>query len=135
MFRSDEEKAQRAADKERKAFEATPQGQARVAFQRGDGYFEIELDLRRTGNLNSHGGTGSDPRDFWNRPQSGRMDTLSLIESEGWRLSQANHIFVQTGEDSRDKWTASGQRVAIKGKIVGIYLFSRDEKRVAQQAM
>jgi hypothetical protein len=38
---------------------------------------------------------------------------------------QSSYVFVQTGEDSRDKFMASGQRTAIKGKIVGVYLFRR----------
>ncbi|SOD83020.1 hypothetical protein SAMN06272781_7999 [Streptomyces sp. 1222.2] len=43
----------------------------------------------------------------------------------GWKLHTAQYIHVQLGEESRDKWLSSGQRVAIKGKIVGMYLFER----------
>lgn len=43
----------------------------------------------------------------------------------GWKLHTAQYIHVQLGEESRDKWLSSGQRVAIKGKIVGMHLFER----------
>lgn len=118
--------AEKQAERERKAFEASPAGQARAAFERGDGFFEVELDMRATGNLNSHGGTGSDRGDWApHRPRSGRMDALSQVEDEGRAFMQASYVFVQTGEDSHDKFLASGQRTAIRGKIVGIYLFRR----------
>jgi hypothetical protein len=55
------------------------------------------------------------------------MDIMSQVEAEGWALTYANHVNVQTGEDSRNRWMESGQRVAIRGKLVGIYLFRRDE--------
>jgi hypothetical protein len=137
------EKAEKAAEKAardaaqeaelaRQAFEESPAGQARAAAERGDGFFEIELDLRTTGNLNPYGATGVDQAASWtgsNRPVGGRMDVLSQIEREGWVLFQANHVHVQLGEESRDKWGTSGQRTSIKGKIVGVYLFRRVEAR------
>jgi hypothetical protein len=114
------------AERARKAFEESPAGRARSAFEQGDGFFEIELEMRATGNLNSHGLTGSDYGGWGpNRPRSGRMDALSQVEGEGWAFVQSSYVFVQTGEDSRDKFMASGQRTAIKGKIVGVYLFRR----------
>jgi hypothetical protein len=120
--------AAKQAERDRKAFAESPAGQARAAFERGDGFFEIELDLRSTGNLNPYGATGVDQAASWtgsNRPAGGRMDVLSQIEGEGWQLFQANHVHVQLGEESRDKWSSSGQRTSIKGKIVGVYLFRR----------
>jgi hypothetical protein len=115
--------AEKEAERERKAFEESPAGQARAAFERGDGYFEIELDL------SPHGGTGSDQGSWGpHRPKSGRTDALSQVEGEGWAFVQASHVFVQTGEDSRDKFMTSGQRTSIRGEIVGIYLFRRREE-------
>lgn len=55
------------------------------------------------------------------------MDALSQVEGEGWVFVQASYVFVQTGEDSRDKVMASGQRTWIRGKIIGVYLFRRSE--------
>jgi hypothetical protein len=122
--------AARQAERGQREFEESPAGQARVAFERGDGFFEIELAMRETGSLNSHGGTGSDHGGWGpHRPRSGRMDALSQVEGEGWAFVQASYVFVQTGEDSRDKFMASGQRTSIRGKMVGIYLFRRTETR------
>lgn len=120
------------AERERKAFEESPAGQARAAAERGDGFFEIELDLRTTGNMNPYGAAGTDQAASWtgsNAPRAGRMDVLSQVEREGWVLHTANHVHVQLGEESRDKWGSSGQRTSIKGKIVGVYLFRRVEDR------
>lgn len=130
------EKAKRQAEKERRRFERSPQGQARAAFQRGDGFYEVELNVRATGSLNSHGGSGSDVNayGFPHRRNGGRTDALSVIESEGWRLEHTNAVFVQTGEDSRDKFMASGQRVAVRGEIVGLYLFRRCEANLSEAA-
>lgn len=119
--------AEKQAEREQCAFESSPAGQARAAFERGDGFFEIELDMRTTGSLNSHGSTGFDSAWGRNRPRSGRMDALSQVEGEGWVFVQASYVFVQTGEDSRDKFMASGQRTSIRGKITGVYLFRRSE--------
>jgi hypothetical protein len=116
------------AERARKAFEESPAGRARSAFEQGDGFFEIELDMRSTGSLNSHGGSGVDIRRGVGESRSRRMDALSQIEGEGWSFVQSSYVFVQTGEDSRDKFMASGQRTAIKGKIVGVYLFRRVEQ-------
>jgi hypothetical protein len=55
------------------------------------------------------------------------MDALSRIEGEGWAFVQASYVFVQTGEDSRDKFLASVSGRRIRGKM--IYLFRRTERR------
>ncbi|WEH13306.1 hypothetical protein [Streptomyces sp. VNUA24] len=108
--------------------------QARLAFERGDGWFETEIDQRSSGSLNPYGNTGMDlgspavgrvKVDRPEAPPSPRGDLLSRIEDVGWKLHTAQYIYVQLGEESRDKWLSSGQRVAIKGKIVGMYLFER----------
>jgi hypothetical protein len=123
--------AAKAAARVQQQFDSSVQGRARAAFASGDGFFEIELDLRATGNLNSHGGTGFDGGSLGgHKPRSGRMDVLSVIESEGWELAFVDHVFVMTGEDSRDKFMASGQRTSVRGKIIGIYLFRRSESAV-----
>jgi hypothetical protein len=36
-------------------------------------------------------------------------------------------VFVEQGQESRDKFMASGQNLAIKGTTVGYYLFKRCE--------
>jgi hypothetical protein len=124
------DKAAKEEEKQRRRFDASPAGKARAAYQNGDGWFEVELDLRDTGGLLSHGGSGADlaPFGMRHKPRAGRMDVLSQIESEGWELAHVGYVFVETGSDTRDKWMASGQRAAVAGKIVGIYLFRRGEQ-------
>lgn len=83
--------------------------QARRAFERGDGWFEAEIERRGAG--------GVTPRAF---PAT---DLLSRIENEGWSLHTAQYVYVQLGEETQEKWFSSSQQVAIKGEIVGMYLF------------
>jgi hypothetical protein len=107
---------------------------AREAYERGDGWFETEIEQRTAGNLTPYGGTGQDwgvpaaiqtGTDDPAAPRAPRGDLLSQIEDVGWTLHTAQYLYVQLGEESRDKWLSSGQRVAIRGKIVGMYLFRR----------
>jgi hypothetical protein len=37
--------------------------------------------------------------------------------------AQRSFVFVEQGQQSRDKFMSSGQNVAIKGSVVGYYLF------------
>jgi hypothetical protein len=53
---------------------------------------------------------------------------------EGWELVTAPFVFVETGQESRDKFLSSGQNVAIKGATVGYYLFRRAEQNHARAA-
>ena len=93
MARSREDKAaERAAreaaeqaERDRIAFEESRAGQARAATERGDGWFEVEIDLRSTGNLNPYGATSVDYAASFTRsnaPRAGRMDALSQVEAE-----------------------------------------------------
>lgn len=59
-----------------------------------------------------------------------RTDLLGQIEETGWRLVHADWVYIQTGQNSRDKFLASGQHVVVTGEVIGIYLFRRDDKRV-----
>ena len=52
---------------------------------------------------------------------------LNAIAGEGWELITGSFVFVVQGEESRDKFMASGQNVAIKGVTKGYYLFRRCE--------
>lgn len=58
-----------------------------------------------------------------------RTDLLGQIEEAGWRLEHANWVYIQTGQNSRDKFLASGQHVVVTGEVLGIYLFRRDDAR------
>ena len=48
---------------------------------------------------------------------------IQAIESEGWRMVHAGYVFQQTYAESRNKLLASGQQVAIEGRVLGIYTF------------
>jgi hypothetical protein len=43
-------------------------------------------------------------------------------------------VFVEEGQQSRDKFMSSGQNVAIKGTTVGYYLFRRCEEHRREMA-
>lgn len=50
---------------------------------------------------------------------------LNAVCREGWDLVSGSFVFVEQGQQSRDKFMSSGQNVAIKGETVGYYLFRR----------
>jgi hypothetical protein len=52
---------------------------------------------------------------------------LNGVCREGWELVNGSFTFVEEGQQSRDKFMASGQNVAIKGTTVRYYLFRRNE--------
>jgi hypothetical protein len=118
-----EREERKRADLTRKqweAFYATPQGQARLAFERGDHVFQYEVDVMNqkaiivamVGSTTSH--KSVDPT--W---------ILNSVCREGWELVTGSFVFVEEGQQSRDKFMSSGQNVATKGKTVGYYLFTR----------
>ncbi|MER5382020.1 hypothetical protein OG788_43695 [Streptomyces sp. NBC_00647] len=97
---------------------------ARQAFERGDGWFEAEIPQRTVGSLN-HYSLSQIKRDHPSVPHPPRADLLSRIEDEGWKLHTAQYLYVQLGEESRDKLFSSGQQVKAKGEIIGVYLFQK----------
>jgi hypothetical protein len=113
--------------KVRKAFLASPAGQAQTAFDRGDQVFQYAIDVMSqeaiivamTGSTTSKKTT--DP-----------TEVLNSVCNEGWRLVNGSFVFVEQGQQSRDKFMSSGQNVAIKGTTVGYYLFSRCEENRRQ---
>src|SRR5205085_849915 len=50
---------------------------------------------------------------------------LNSVCNEGWELVNGSFVFVEQGQQSRDKFLSSGQNVAIKGTVVGYYLCKR----------
>jgi len=51
--------------------------------------------------------------------------TLNAVCSPGWELVNGSFVSVEMGQESRDKFLAFDQNVAIKGTTVGYYLFRR----------
>lgn len=107
---------------EEAAFNASPPGQARVAKESGQRFFQIVLPIE---NLDR----------TWIAKFAHEMDTrvkdtsdvvgavLTAVEDEGWELIQAGYVFRETGGASRDKFLASGQQIAVMGDTLGVYLF------------
>ena len=108
-------------DRAHRAYWASPVGQAALAAQRGDRFFQIDIPhTELSGYSNYMLGMGDVSKT--NR-LAGGTDILGQIETLGWRLEHAHWVFVTTGNSSRDKMLASGQKFTTSGRIEGIYLF------------
>lgn len=117
-------------ERERQAFLASPAGQARTAFERGDHVFQCEIDVKSTEPIiiAMVGSTTS-------TKSTNPVDILNSVCHEGWELVNGSFVFHELGSQSRDKFMASGQNIAVKGTIIGYYLFRRSEanKRQTEQ--
>lgn len=125
-IKREEDKSRKAAAKEEAEFNASPVGKARQAHKDGLKYYQAQFDLEEVGrnalNILSH---SMDTRIKATADPVGAV--LTAIEKEGWQLVQAGFTYRQTHQDSRDKFLASGQQVAITGQTVGLYLFRRKQ--------
>ena len=116
-----EEEARRR-EEERKAFLATPAGQARLAYERGDHVFQYSIDvMNQQAIILAMIGSATKQR------TSDPVAILNSVCHEGWELVNGSFVFVEQGAQSRDKFMSSGQNIAIKGSTVGYYLFRRFE--------
>lgn len=126
--KTDGERAANAARQAEAAYWASPQGKAAQAFARGDEFFQIEIPHSSiTGFTNAAFNSATKGTI---RRNLTRTDLLGQIEETGWHLRHADWVYIQTGQNSRDKFLASGQHVVVTGEVIGIYLFRRDEARV-----
>lgn len=122
--KTEDEKKIAAAEKAERDFWKSPIGQARQAFTDGDRYFQLELPHSQVkGIVAAMVGVSSHVQH-----STGGTDTLGAVAAEGWRLINSGWVYVQTGQESRDKFLASGQQIVTKGEVVGIYLFERIER-------
>jgi hypothetical protein len=110
-------------DQARQAFFGTPAGRARLAFERGDQVFQYEIDV-----MNQQAIIISMVGSTTSKKTSDPTEILNSVCHEGWELVNGSFVFVEQGQQSRDKFLASGQNVAIKGTTVGYYLFKRCEQ-------
>jgi hypothetical protein len=109
--------------KQKESFLKTPAGQARQAFERGDQVFQYSIDVQETkATVVSMAGAYTRSKET-NAP----TDVLNSVCHEGWELVNGSFVFLELGSESRDKFLASGQQVAVKGTIIGYYLFKRSE--------
>ncbi len=118
--KSEEEKAKHKIEKERQVWLQSPLGEATQAKESGNGFFEIELEIAIS-TRSVVFGTGDFA--YGKNKKTDYSELLSQIESIGWRLEHVGYYFMITGEESRDKFLASGQHTAVKGKTMGVYLF------------
>jgi cytolysin (calcineurin-like family phosphatase) len=136
--KTDEEKVERAAAKEasrqstaraklRGAFDQSAAGQARAAFERGDQVFQYEVDIRSQKAVVRKMQSAVAKETLGSRLSRGPVATLNAVCDEGWELVNGSFVFVETGQQSRDKFMSSGQQVAISGTVMGYYLFKRNE--------
>lgn len=121
---ADAARAKEAKERERLrlAFLATPVGQSRTAYEEGDDVFQTSFDVMSQEAI-IVAMVGSKTRKTANNPTA----ILNAICREGWELVNGSFVFVEEGQQSRDKFMSSGQNVAIKGSTVGYYLFKRCE--------
>lgn len=128
MFTKDPEKAaereqQRAAKqqaREEAAFRASPVGQARESYQRGDALFQVSFDVE---NIQSH--VVAMVNAYTTRAANDVSEVLNAITAEGWNFCSLSTTFINEGEESRDRFLASGQHVAVRGRVLGTYVFTR----------
>lgn len=109
-------------EKERQAYFSTPAGRARLAFDRDDHVFQYSIDVMSQQAI-VVAMVGA-------RTAQSTTDPVAILNSvcnEGWELVNGAFVFVEQGQQSRDKFMSSGQNVAIRGTTVAYYLFRRCE--------
>lgn len=127
--REAEQKQLAQARKElRDEFFGTPAGQARLAFERGDHVFQYSLNVMSQKAI-IVAMVGSNVAQKTADPSV----ILNSVCAEGWELVNGSFVFVETGQQSRDKFMSSGQNVAVSGATVGYYLFKRREANRAPE--
>ncbi len=108
------------ARKEEHAFLRSPVGQARAAYDRGDRVFQCSIDVMKQDAVILFM-DGSDTLQKTTDP----VAVLNAVCREGWELITGSFVFVERGQQSREKFLSSGQNVATDGTTVGYYLFRR----------
>jgi hypothetical protein len=111
-------------ERQRAAFAASPAGQAQSAKAAGRRYLQIVRDVTVSSASTSWLGDNSENQ----TDQSGMIES---VEDQGWVLHDVGYVFQETGADSTGKSMGVGERTAISGKIVGVYLFRVDRTAVA----
>ena len=102
-------------------FFASPAGQARQAFERGDRVLQFDAPVLAQW---AHAGFPTHTTTHMGDPSP----LLNAISDEGWEIQSGSVGFVPTEIRSRDKLWTSGQNAAVGGFSVGHYLFRRCEE-------
>jgi hypothetical protein len=115
------------AEKERRAFDQSPAGQARKAFERGDQVFQYSIDVMNqqaiVHSMASLAPTGAKTKSRSSDPTG----VLNSVCDEGWELVNGSFVFLEEGETSRKQALSSKVQTAVKGTVMGYYLFKRNE--------
>lgn len=98
----------------------SPVERAQAAFEHGDQLFQCAIDV-----MNQQAVIVAMIGSATNKTSTDPSDILNAVCGQGWELVNGSFVFVTEGEQSRDKFLASGQNVAVKGRTVGYYLFRR----------
>jgi hypothetical protein len=120
------EKAEQERERREQAWLESPAGQARTAWERGDHIFQFEMEVKNTKAVvvpmmtATTTTTTKDP-----------VVILNAVAKQGWELVSGSMVFHELGSESRDKFLASGQNIAVKGTVIGYYLFRRTADREA----
>jgi hypothetical protein len=122
-----ERQEQEGIERERQAFLASPAGLARTAFERGDQLFQFEIDVKNTKAAVIPMVTATT-----NTSSTDPVEILNSVCHEGWDLVNGSFVFHELGSESRDKFMASGQNIAVKGTVIGYYVFRRCEENRKQ---
>jgi hypothetical protein len=116
----EEAKEEERQRKELESYLKTPPGQARTAYERGDQVFQYAYNvMSQQAIVTKMVGASTRAR------SADPVDILNAVCDEGWELVNGSFVFIEQGQESRDKFMASGQNVAIKGIVMGYYLFKR----------
>ena len=105
-------RARQKRDAEEQAFLRSPVGQARAAYDRGDRVFQCSIDVMKQDAVILFM-DGSDTLQKTTDP----VAVLNAVCREGWELITGSFVFVERGQDRRDK----------SGTTMGYYLFRRAE--------
>jgi hypothetical protein len=118
-LQAEEDRRLKEALRRAEEFAKTPAGQARAARNAGSRLFQLSLPLGTTSAF-------AIPLMFELHSSSTKTEHASIldsVEAEGWRLEHAAYVYEITGSVSRDKLFASGQEEAVRGAILGVYIF------------
>jgi hypothetical protein len=116
-----EEHRAKAEQEARAKYLASPVGKAEAAYQAGQMFFQLTINIAEIeGRASDWGASQSTQTKRFNA-----VDTLGQIEELGWHLEHVGYVFVGTGEVARSKVMSSGSVTRTQGYVEGIYLFRR----------
>jgi len=123
------EASRKQLEQERDAFMSSPAGLARAAFSDGGQVFQCEIEVQGTkAVVIAMAGAHT-------RTTKATTDPTAILDSvcqEGWEIVNGSFVFIELGSESRDKFMASGQNIAVTGTVIGYYVFRRCEANKRQ---